>query len=314
MQPAFAGLIIAVHVFLLPGCGMLYEHKSDVPGLQNEVASTLAIGDSRQKVHSLLGEPLVDVPDLGLEVYRKSGRDYAVLWIIAPWVPLPAWGDKTIVVVMVVYDAQGMVEDISVGSWEETRYRYAYASVDAGGFSFLNTSRKGPATLLAPPVSSGELFATAAGDKTCSLIFVMGRCPMETIVLDGVKIADFPNSGQYCSVDDSGYSHAPNQSSHVLYGTLLWMQVKPGMHQISVGQRLRSDDFQVSFECRPGETVYAELRGRQYKPDSWHGRRLEAAINITRGTPDNPDELDGSRFILWHAGSWFGLPNGILDR
>jgi uncharacterized protein YceK len=307
MRLRFAGLFFLTFISLLSGCGTLYEHKSDVPGFPYEVTSTLAIGDTREKVHSVLGEPLVDAPDHSLEVYRRSGSDFSVGWIIAPWVPLPVWGDETIVIVLVVFDEQEIVRDISVGSWKETNYRFGSNAVDAGGFSFLNTSFKEPATLLAPPVSSKDLVAFATDHKTCSLIIVMGHCPMEKTLLNGHVIADFPYSGMSCSVE-GGTSQL---SGHELYDTLLWKRIEPGMHKISVRQRMFSGNFEESFECKPGEIIYAQLRGTKWNRERWTVHRLEGAIHVTKGNQHNLAELDGTRFILWHSGTWFGMPNKV---
>ena len=293
--------VAAVSLFS-SGC-TYYEHKTDVPDVPKKVASTLAVGDTRARVRSVLETPLVDAPTLRLVVYKKTGRDIGVGWIIAPWAILPFWGDATVAVVLVVYDDEGIVTDISAKTWEEENYRYEYGSVTAGGFRFLNTSSKEPATLLSPPLSVKEMASIPADETSCSLILVMGRCPMEKIVLDGDEIADFPYAGGYCEVEDSSYQPA----GHGLYDTLIWKRIKPGMHRIKVGQRLRAGNFEQSFECRSGETVYAELIGHRYVRDSWYGR-LEGDIRITKVIPNSLAGVDGLRFILWHSGKWYGLP------
>jgi len=309
-QLLIAGLFFSGLVCILPGCGTLYEQKSDVPNFPDEVTSTIAIGDTRQKVHSSLGEPLVDAPDHGLEVYRRSGSDFAVGWIIAPWVPLPIWSDKTVVVVLILYDDQEIVRDISVGTWEQTRHRFETKAVNADGFTFINMSHKEPATLLSPPISSKGLVASKKDKGTCSLILVGGNCPMEKILLNGHLIADFPYAGFDCSIEDSAYQ----ARRHILKGNLLWKRIESGNNKINIRQRMFMGNFEKTFECKPGEIVYARLIGRKWHREPWTFHHLEGDIHITKDDPDNPTEYDGARFILWHSGTWFGMPNMTYDQ
>ena len=294
--------IASVFSLLLLGCGVLYEHKSDVPDYPDEVKSTLSIGDTSQKVHSVLGEPLIVTPDHRLEVYRKSGSDFAVLWVFVPWVPLPAWGDSVVVVVLILYDDQETVSDIRTG----------FNAADADGFSFIRTPHKKPATLLGPPISSEELEAFRTDNETCQIIFVMGNCPMEKISLNGHVIADFPYVGMNCGVEHSTYQ--PTGLRRTLKGNLLWKRIKPGTNQIRIQQRILSGNFDKSFECEPGETVYARLIGKKWHREPWTFHHLEGSIRITKGTPDNLNEFDGARFILWHSGEWFGMPDFAKDQ
>lgn len=312
MRIGIPTFITSVFSLLLLGCGVLYEHKSDVPDYPDEVKSTLSIGDTSHKVHSVLGDPLIATPDHRLEVYRKSGSDFAVLWIFFPWVPLPAWDDKVVVVVMILYDDQEIVSDISVGTWKEERHRFGFNSVDADGFSFINTSHKKPATLLGPPISSEDLEAYRADNESCSIIFVMGNCPMEKISLNGHVIADFPYVGMNCGVEHSTYQ--PTGLRRTLKGNLLWKRIKPGTNQIRIQQRILSGNFDKSFECEPGETVYARLIGKKWHREPWTFHHLEGSIHITKNTPDNLIEFDGARFILWHSGEWFGMPDIAIDQ
>lgn len=297
--------LVALAVSSMPGCGTLYEHEADARDYASQAVPTVVVGDTRDKVRSVLGKPLVDARTIGLEVYRESGRDFVVGWIFVPWAVIPAPGDKAVAVVLVLYDEKQVVTEVASGLWEETNYRFARDSVDAGGFSFVNVSSEEPATLLSPPVASKDEATMPANDGRCSVFFVMNRCPMETIRLDGRKIADFHLAGQYCRVDGERYQPA----NHVLYGTVLWIQTRPGKHTINVSQRARFGDFEKAFECEAGDAVYAELQGRRLVPDAWYVRRLEGSIHITNLPPEKLISQDGKRFILWHEGSWFGAPN-----
>lgn len=66
---------------------------TQVRSMSDEVKVKLSRGDSRQRVRSVLGDPLVDARSHGVEVYRKSGRDLPYFWAILP-APLPWPGRK----------------------------------------------------------------------------------------------------------------------------------------------------------------------------------------------------------------------------
>lgn len=300
-----ASFLLAMLASSLSGCGPLYEHETEAREYARQVAPTVGAGETRQKVRSVLGKPLVDAPTLGLEVYRKSGRDIGIGWVLVPWAPVPYLGDKAAAVALVLYDEKHLVTELASGLWEGTRHAFGHDSVDANGFSFTNVSSDEPATLLSPPVASKYLATVPPSDGRCSVFFVMDRCPLETIHLDGREIADFPNAGRYCEVDDERYQPV----NHVLYGTLLWIQVRPGKHTINVSQRLRSGDFEKAFECEAGDSVYAELQGSRLVPDAWYGTRLEGSVHIAKSPPVTLMSQDQARFMLWHEGSWFGAPN-----
>ena len=76
-------------VSVLYGCVEIPVHKTEIRNLPDEVSSKLSRGDTRKKVRSLLGTPLVDARGFGVEIYKQSGLDIAIVMTPLP-VPLPA--------------------------------------------------------------------------------------------------------------------------------------------------------------------------------------------------------------------------------
>ena len=108
------GSIIAGFFVALSGCGYGVWHKTTVRNVPEEVNATISIGDTRQKVRSLIGDPLIDARDIGVEVYRNAGRDVDVILAI---VPIPVPGDKAVVFILVVYDEDDVVKVIAPRIW-----------------------------------------------------------------------------------------------------------------------------------------------------------------------------------------------------
>jgi uncharacterized protein YceK len=307
LRLAITVLILSGYVLILSGCGSLVSHKADTRELSDEVKVKISVGDTRKKVRSIFGEPSVNIPSHKMEVYKKSDRDFDVIWVFAPWAPVPILGEKAIGVVFVIYDEQDLVKELAADVWEEPpRGAYGYDEwvLKSGEFSFVNIYNQEPTTLLGPPVIWQELAASVSSEKNCSLVIVMGQCPMEKISIDHNQIADFYLAGGYCDVDGP----PPDYEHHNLLRTFLWKEISPGNHRLRIHQRIKFGNMETTFDCAPGETIYAELEPSKMVPDTWYSRRLEGVITISKSITNNIVELGELRPILWHQGTWYGLP------
>lgn len=116
-----AGLTYCAFVLVLAGCAAGHGtwHRTEARNLPDELAVKLSVGDSRQKVRQALGEPLLDGRKLGVELYRKSGRDIDYDWALIIYVPLvtPALGQKVIVYAMVAYASHDLVKEVATDFW-----------------------------------------------------------------------------------------------------------------------------------------------------------------------------------------------------
>jgi hypothetical protein len=290
MQPVrwlIAGIIFCVYVFVLPGCSEIW-YESPVRVLPDEVKAKLSIGDTREKVRSLLGDPLIDERNHGVEVYRQTGRDLDVVGLI----PVP--GKKTTVDVLVVYDEHDMVKDYKAGivSGGVSSFR-----IGAGGFHLVNDGLRVYTTLLGPCISREELASMDVLDGSCSLVLVMSNCPMEQVTLDNKRLADLSPAGSSCLY---------GTHRHNYYGTFIRRNITPGNHRLKIHQEtmVRDRDFETDFECENGETVYAELDA--YPVQDWWGYRLEGDISISKSLTDSIVKIGALYPILWHRGTWYG--------
>jgi len=293
----FTGFIYSGLIIVLSGCGSLYSTKTEVRNLPSEVEANLTRGDTRQKVHSLLGEPLLEAPSLGVEVYRESARDTE---FIIPFTPVP--GVRVSAVVLLIYDDNEIVKEIATGLWDS---KYHAASdelwITAGGFSFVNVSSTiPPDILLAPPIPWEKLTAMATTKDKCMLVLLMGECPMDLVSLDGNEITDLWPAGFYCE----GWE----QRQHNLYGTFIRKHITPGHHQLTINQKSLQGEFETNFECKRGETVYAELKANTIQ-DSWGERTgVEGSIIMSKTPPESVLQMRELRAILWHQGVWIESP------
>jgi hypothetical protein len=286
----------------------LYSHQTQVRKLPDDIGIKLSIGDVREKVRSTLGSPLIDARNLGLEVYRKSGRDFDVGWVIAPWVPIPVIGDKVIVVVLVVYDTDDVVKDISTGIVERGT-SYPYYSIfwlAASDYVFANSaSMSPPDMLLAPAVSWEDIQGLPhRSNGRCELFLVMGDCPMERILLDDNVIADLSPAAVYCG--------NASTSTHSAFAAFIRKAIPAGKHRLKIHQKSWRGDFDTSFECESGETVYAEFQA--HLVSDWWSQHFEGAITTSKGIPRNTLETYELRQILWYGGAWYGPVDSSLEN
>lgn len=297
------GLLCLCYVFTLTGCGGLYSHQTEVRNQPDNVGTKLSIGDARQKVRATLGDPLIDARSLGVEVYRNSGRDFDVGWVIVPWVPIPLLGGKVIAVVLVIYDEHDLVKNISTGIVERGSRTPDYSLwLEADDYVFTNTaSMLPPDMLLGPEVTWEEALNEPTLIGHCELVLVMRHfCPMEQVLLDNEEIVNMSRAAVYC-----GFS--PEYKTSFI--AIIKKDIPSGFHQMDVHQISWPGDFDASFECESGERVYAEFLAHIVPGKN----RFEGTISISKNTPNNVFEVDRLRSILWHGGTWYGPVDKVIE-
>ena len=288
VQQVARGAICAGFIFTLIGCGGGILRKSEVRDIQGKTQVELSIGDTRQKVRSILGEPLVDGNDPSIEVYRKTGMDIDFIWAVYP-IPVPLPGDQVIGYALITYDADNLVTGIAADYWIELdTSQHGDFWITAGGYHFLNIWRQEPVTVIGPAIPWDKLEEQIPLEESCALILVMGECVMEKVSLDHHQIADLSPAGKFCS------HHANNN----LYGTFIRRNIAPGEHRLDINQAERRSNFETVFKCESGETVYAELDAVDYY------KHLEGSISISKTPTEKIIDMGHLSPILWHRGTW----------
>jgi len=300
-------LILIGSILGLLGCGEVVVHQTDVRDLPDALDAKGSQLDTRNKVRSFLGKPLLDAQSLGVEVYRIAGRDINIPWVIYP-APLPLPGEKVVGFVLVVYDQNDTVVSLKAENWlsradwlSRTDFR-----ITARNFQFVSyTGYQEPDTLLAPSVSWKELVRTDVPEGHCSLVLVMGLCPMELVFLDEEKIADLlPGVGE-CGI-------ASTQTE--AYKRFILRNIPLGSHRLRVRQEtnMKDQEFETEFTCEEGETIYTLLDVISIR-DRWWGQRLDGEIAVTKSPPKRLLGIADLYPILWHAGTWYGPMDGGSD-
>lgn len=289
VQQVTIGVICAGFIFALTGCVEGVLRKSEVRDIQSKTEVELSIGDTRQKVRSILGEPLVDGKDLGIEVYRKTGMDIDFIWAFYP-IPVPLPGDQVIGYALITYDADNVVTGIAADYWIELDPgQHGDFWITAGGYHFLNIWRQEPVTVIGPAIPWDKLEDQIPPEESCALILVMGECVMEKVSLDHHQIADLSPAGKFCS------HHANNN----LHGTFLLKNITSGEHRLDINQAERRSKFETVFKCENGETVYAQLDAVDYY------KQLEGSITISNTPNEKIVKMGHLSPILWHRGTWY---------
>jgi len=285
VQWMIARLILSGFVFVLSGCLAGVWHETESRHLED----TLSIGDTRQKVRSVLGEPLLDARSLGLEVYRKTGRDLDYVMVIWP-IPVPSPGEKVIGYVLVDYDEHDVVRKFTADYWiQYDRGQHGDLWITAGDYHFINVWKQEPVTLLGTAIPWDKLSEQNPPAGSCTLFLIMGECVMERVLLDHQEIADLSPAGKFCS-------HYANNN---FYGTFLRKNIASGSHILNINQVEIRRKFETVFECESGDTVYAQLAAADAyaeHPDS---------ISISNIPSQNIMKLGHLSPILWHRGMWY---------
>jgi hypothetical protein len=248
-------------------------------------------------VHSLLGEPLIEAENLSIEVYRESDRDTEFL---IPFIPVP--GERVSAIILLVYDDNEVVKEFATGLWDP-KYQVTKDDlwITAGGFSFVNiSSANPPEILLAPPIPWESLTTMTTPEDMCMLVLLMGECPMDMVSLDGNEIIDLWPAGSYCE----GWK----QRQHNLYGTFVRRHITPEYHQLTINQKSLQGKFETIFECKRGETVYAELKANTTHNARGERTGVEGSIFVSKTPPKSILQMGKLRAILWHQGVWIESP------
>lgn len=299
----FARLACSGFVFILSGCVIIPIHQTEVRNLPDELGVKLSVGDTREKVRNILGEPLIDARSLGLEVYRQSGSDIGIALIPIP-IPGPI-NERVMVKIVVLYDETDKVKEIG-----------AYATnlrESVGGYRFIDYEYDSIGkldSLLGPPVSWDELTQLSVPKDKCSLVLLMGECPMEIVSLDNRQIIDLSPAGIECGLAGSKY-----------FSAFVKKDITPGTHRLLVRQttQVEESDFDSVFDCASGEAIYVELDASIVRHAHWWtpSFELEGDLVISKTLPRTRKQIErtqGLSQILWHNGRWYGPPQVNLSE
>jgi len=343
VRRVIVGLIYFGFVFVLSGCGTISTYPTDVRNTPDDVRAKLSIGDTRQKVRSILGDPLIDARSHGVEAYLRTGRDLDIA--LAGILPLPVPGKKVTLGALVVYDDQEKIKyrevDVmtdNLSEADEKGYQFCSLRISAGGYHFFNNdvACAKPETLIGPPISLDELSNETGQAGVCSVVFLMGECPMEIISIDDSQVADLSPAGFECRLRDPNLYWARmqeklppetydrialmhDQRKPKFNWTFIKMNISPGTHHLLVRQttHVKERDFDNVFDCVSGDTVYVELDANKVRHSHWWSPwlELEGGLVVSK-TPSRKqiERAEGLSPILWHKGRWYGPPQGRLPE
>jgi len=332
--------ILSGLVFILAGCGIATVHESELWTFPDEVKKKISVGDTRREARTLLGKPLIDARSLGLEAYVFTGRNVGIPWAIYP-VPLPLPLEKVTTAALVLYDEEDKITDIAADGMtrelsdvDDTGFQFCSFRVSAGGYHFFNNdvACAEPETLIGPRITLDQISNETGQPGTCSVVFLMGECPMEMISIDNHQVADLSPAGHECRLRDPNFSRAKmkevlppevydrlelmrEQREPKFLWTFIRKNISPGTHRLSVRQatHVKERDFEHVFDCVSGDTVYVELDASKVRYSNWWSPWFEVEGDLVIGnTPTSKftERAEGLSPVLWHKGSWYGPPQG----
>lgn len=307
MKWIIAVITFTVFIFVLWNCATIAQFPTELRDLPAEVKSKLSPGDTQEKVYSVLGEPLVDASRLGVQVYLHSDSDIT-FDLFLPFIPF--WTPDVHVFSLVTYDENELVKDLEISLFETYTGRlYDDVYLEAGDFIFLNMKGGISETLLGPPISWEELVETANSENGCALVILMGECPMSQVSLDNEKIVDMKPIDFYCEPE----LKQSERKKHSFYRTFIKREIKPGKHLMEV-RVWHHKDYETSFECKRGESIFTEFKVHGIVIDWWYGKQAGGIISLSKTPPESIIEMGTLRPILWNRGTWYGPPELLRKK
>lgn len=297
-----------VLILTLHGCGPPYPSiPSSVRDTYTKTEDLISPGDNRNEVQSLLGKPLIDARELGVEVYRIDGRDIAFALPLPLFVPGP--GEHVTLVAIVLYDDNERVIEIKTDMWASGYKRFGEPfTLLAKDYLFVYVIGKLPDTLLGPNISVEELARSQFPEDSCTIVALLGEYPISSVSVNDVVIADFRGASYNCD-------HVSNRCdirNPSLYGTFIRRPIIPGSYRISL-TTLGSEKIYRNIECKQGEVVFVSLKIEDIVQ---HVRPLEegfpsslavkGSIEISDSPLDSSIDRSNLRQILWHDGMYYG--------
>jgi hypothetical protein len=269
--------------------------------MPHEVAGNISRGDTRQYVGTWLGFPLFDGQDLGVEVYRDSGRDTFHADLFAPMFYKTRYVNAY---ALIAYDDNWVVKDTDA-MVVPPGHRYDLSrSIDeanAGGFRLIVESSgyddsEPHEILYAPLAHSRETLRQAPPLGKCIVFFTFTGMGFETIRVDGENIVDDFSSIMMGTVYTELTNDEELEGSQYRSG-FFWKLFPPGKHEVEVRQRYIEQVASHTFQCESAQTKYIHIIDTP----------LDENYDIEFDVSDElPDTFIGRREIVFASGSRLG--------
>lgn len=290
---------VLLSVLMISSCAE-YQFKSDVSEqyeiirLEADVTPGLT---TRGEMQKKIGLPYVSHKEWNVEVYRVlTGQD---VFLMGPIIPAIIDVEDIIIYALVVYDEEGVVEEIDWGMYHEDEGR---TTLEASGFRFdsYNVRDHFPHTeiLLAPLSDSQQTLRIPSPSGTCFLFVA----PQDRI---GNSAAEyFYNEMIY--VDEEPLVDHP-----VAFPGFFKISLPTGEHEVAVrilkvSNFYKPRYFKRTFLCESGKSVYATPYIQVIDSGKvWDWNKITYQGEILVG--DTPMWMfNDMQQILYYAGEWFG--------
>lgn len=297
----------AVAVLCLSGgCGFGIPLKR--PTLVTEQARrtvTLHVGDAREDVRAVLGQPWLQSAFWRFDAYRAVAeqKELGFIVLFTPPIPIGVMRSEVGGFVLVAYDDAGRVTALGAGQ----------AGRGAGVFDSVML-RAGDLYLGIEPqyLHGPQLFADGARidaylerrrrAPACTLILACQKstvaekwpdegCP-NRVAVDGRIVADpSPYVGD-CAAGTTCPAAAVRRGLYARLPVLVPVTLAPGEHHIEMSSSVFKGSSRASFACAAGDVRYGVLRGRVTW--NWWGPRtstLDATVTLTDRAPQDPQSF-----------------------
>jgi hypothetical protein len=278
-----------------------YQFKSKVPEqyelvrLQADITPGLT---TRGELQDKIGPPFISNEEWNVEVYRVlTGQDVSLM---GPIIPIMVDIEDIIIYALVIYDKEGIVEDIDWGIYHENEGR---TTLEASGFRFDSYSvwENMPHTeiLLAPLSDSQKSLHMQSPPGACTLFVTPQDCIGDTYC----SPAEY--YGEMIYIDDKPLVDHP-----VAFPGFFKILLPVGEHELAASILTsgfftkRPIYFRSKFLCESGKSLYATpyiqvMDSGEY----WDWNKITYPGEIL--IKDVPWIFQDLQQILFYAGEWF---------
>ena len=304
----------------LPGCGFGVPLKEPVAVTQQtQRSASIRPGEStRDSVRAVFGEPWLQSRFWGFDLYRAidTSTELGGLFITIWPIPLGIFTSQVDGYVLVAYDTEGRVEQVSTGDTSKfpgDQYPLMLRARDLS-FGVEKNYQRGP-QLMADANRLQDYLVLRRRSATCTLIVACEEtgyqkwpyeaCPNRVVVDNAESIDPTPffaccDTGKDCPADFL-------QIGQVMQVPLIHpVNLPAGRHRLVMTSSTFKGTNETSFECAPGEVRFGIIRG--HVDWDWWGPRtsmLNANLTFER---DLPSQWKSYRMLLYRGDHWLAQP------
>jgi len=255
---------------------------------------------TRPEVHRLLGTPIFESREWGVELYRSDQTDISTYWLGILMVPIPDWPEvrEYRLYPVVVYSTAGVVQGVGAGRYEEHHRGIGVPKSPGGtnadilGFTLAVEACDEPSCiwLMAPADRGATLLRAPPASGRCVINLAKPDNGVEIVLDDKTRLRS----------NGSNFGWSQSVPAEPWFARITVPRGTHTVRAVPTGSSLSvAGELHQTLDCR-GDQLFVVRVARQFlKAGSITGRaQLTGEIQVRESADAIPDE---ARVILYHG-------------